>query len=88
MTSNQYLSHGVINEMITMMGNALLRKLLASIQAVKWFSIIGDETRDISNHEQLIIIIRWVDLNYDIHEDFIGMVHVPDTTSATLTILF
>ena len=81
----RYLSHGVINEMITLMGNTLLRKLLANIRAVKWFSIMGDETRDISNHEQLSIIISWVDLNYDIHEDLIGTVHVPDTTSATLT---
>ena len=50
---------------------------------------MGDETRDISNHEQLSII-RSVDLNYDIHEDLIGTVgtvHVPDTTSATLTIV-
>ena len=35
MTSNQYLSHGVIDEMITLMGNTLLRKLLASIRAGK-----------------------------------------------------
>ena len=46
---------------------------------------MADETRDISNNEQLAIIIRWVDMNYDIHEDLIGMVHVPATTSTTLT---
>ena len=39
MTSNQYLSHGVIDEMITLMGNTLLRKLLASIQAVNGFQL-------------------------------------------------
>ena len=71
--------------MITLMGNTLLRQLLMKIRPVKWFSIMADETRDISNNEQLTIVIRWVDMNYAVHEDFIGMVHVPDTTSATLT---
>ena len=45
---------------------------------------MADETRDISNNEHLAIVIRWVDRSYDIHEDLIGMVHVPDITSSTL----
>ena len=48
------------------MGNTLLHQLLANM---KWFSIMADETRDISNNEQLAIVIRWVDRCYDIHED-------------------
>ena len=82
---NHYMSHGVVNEMITIMGNTLLRDILSSIRAAKWFSVMADETRDISNDEQMTVVIRWVDLNYTVHEDFIGMIHVPDTTSATLT---
>lgn len=49
------------------------------MRAVKWFSIMADETKDVSNNEQMSIVIRWVDTDYVIHEDFIGMVHVPDT---------
>ena len=30
------------------------------------------------------MIIRWVDVDYEIREDLIGMVHVPDITSPTL----
>ena len=71
-----------MNELITLMGDTLLRQLLTNIRAVRWFSVVADETRDISNSEQLAIIIRWGDMRYDIHEDVIGMVHVPDTTSA------
>ena len=55
------------------------------VRAVRWFAIMADEMRDISNDEQLAIVIRWVDMNYEIHEDLIGMVHVPATNSATLT---
>ena len=82
---HQYMFHFVVNEMITLMGNTVLRKLLSNICEACWFTIIADETRDISNHEQLAIAILWVGSTYDIHEYFIGLVHVPSTTSATLT---
>ena len=65
------------------MGNTVVRKLLSNIREACWFTIIADETRDISNHEQLAIAIRWVGSTYDIHEE---LVHVPSTTSATLTV--
>ena len=34
---------------------------------------MADETADVSNKEQLIICIRWVDDCFVIHEDFIEM---------------
>ena len=43
-----------MNEIITLMGNTLLCKLLASIREACWFSIIADETK---NHEELAITI-------------------------------
>ena len=84
-SDGHYLSHDIVNEMISLMGNTLLRQLLTKMRAVKWFSVMADETRDVSNNEQLTVVIRWVDADYVIHEDFIGMVHVPDTTASTLT---
>ena len=82
---HQYMSHQIVNEMITLMGNTVLRKLLSNIREAGWFTIIADETCDISNHEQLCVAIRWVGSTYDVHEDFISLVHVPSTTSVTLT---
>ena len=75
---HQYMSHQVVNEMITLMGNTVLHKLLSNIREACWFTIIADETGDISNHEQLAIAIRWVGSTYDIHEYL--------DTSATLTV--
>ena len=43
----QYLSHEVINEIITLLGNTLLRELLAHIREAFWFSVMADETADI-----------------------------------------
>ena len=63
----------------------MLRQVLNGIKSSKWYSVIGDETRDISNSEQLSITIRWVDKDYSIHEDFIGMFQVPKTNAETLS---
>ena len=83
--NQQYLSPEIINEFITLMGNDLLRQLLSSIRQATWYAVIADETADVANHEQLSLSIRWVGEEYDINEDFIGLVHVPRTTSNTLT---
>ena len=34
---------------------------------------MADETADMSNTEQLVIWIRWVNDDLNIHEDFIGL---------------
>ena len=55
---NHYLSHAIVNEMITLMGNSLPHNLLTNVWEATWFSVMADETRDVSNHEQLAICIR------------------------------
>lgn len=83
--SNQrYTSPDIVNEQVNMMGQMILRTLLVKMQAAGWYSILADETRDMSNLEQLTICIRWVDAQYGVHEDFIGLLQVPNTTAATL----
>ena len=41
---HQYMSHQIVNEMITLMENAVLRKLLSNICEAGRFTIIFDET--------------------------------------------
>ena len=85
--ANKYLSHVIVNEQITMMGLSVLRSLLASIKkcSPSWYSIIGDEATDVVNREQLNLSIRWVNDDYEVNEDPVGLFSVPDTTSNTLT---
>ena len=80
-----YLSVDIVNECVLLMGHHLLRALLRNIQEVGVFSVLADETRDVSNHEQLAICIRWVDTEFVIHEDLIGLMHVEKTDANTLT---
>ena len=58
----------VVNELISMMGQSVLRKLLCNIKRVTphWFGIIADEATDVSNREQLNLSIRWVNDNWDL----------------------
>ena len=81
----QYMSHGITNEIIMLLGNVVLRQLLNCIREATWFAVLADETADISNQEQLSLSIRWVSKSYEINEDFIGLVHVPNITASVLT---
>ncbi len=80
----EYISPPIVNEIITIMGQSVLRKLLAEINAALWFSIIADEATDISHNEQMSLFIRWVDSGYNIHEETIGLIQLPDTKAATI----
>ena len=83
---NRYTCHQTVNELITIMGQDLLRTLLAKMREEKpaWFSVITDEATDVSNTEQLTLSIRWVNNSYEVFEDPVGLFRVPNTTAATL----
>ena len=59
----------------------MLRKIARNIQQAKFYSVMGDETADISNKEQLILCIRWVNDDLQAHEDFIGIHKIPNITA-------
>ena len=59
----------------------MLRKIARNIQQAKFYSVMRDETADISNKEQLVLCIRWVDDNLQVHKDFIGIHKIPNTTA-------
>ena len=48
-----------------------------------FFSLIADETRDISGKEQLVVSLRWVNDSYEVNEDLIGLVDVEKTCCNT-----
>lgn len=49
-----------------------------------WFSLVTDEATDISHKEQMCLSIRWVNSSYEIHEEPLGLVQLPDTKAETL----
>ena len=48
------------------------------------FSILVDESRDVSMKEQMAIVVRYVDKNGHVVERFMGIEHVTSTTALSL----
>ena len=48
------------------------------------FSLLVDESSDVSKKEQMGLVLRYVDRLGIVKERFAGVVHVDDTSSATL----
>ena len=67
------------------MGNFVLRALLSEIKLASCFAIIADEASDVPNYEQMCVAIRWVDEEYEMCEEPIGLIQVPCTDSETPT---
>lgn len=42
---------------------------------------MADETADVSNKEQVVVCVRWLDSSLTVYEDFIGLRPVARTTA-------
>ena len=67
------MSADIQNEMLEIMALRVFREIARNIQNAVIYKIMADETADVSNKEQLVFCLRWVDDDLIVHEDFIGM---------------
>ena len=67
-----YRSKTTQNELIEICGNLIRRKICDEIKQAQYFSILADEACDVSNVEQMPIILRFVDSEASIREEFLG----------------
>lgn len=82
--TDKYTSADVQNEILKVMALHILRKVAFSIRSSKFCTIMVDETTDVSNKEQVVICLRWVDAQLTTHEDFIGLYVVESIEARTL----
>ena len=78
---DKYTSPVIQNEILEAIALCMLRKISQNIQNATFFTIMADETADISNKEQLVVCIRWADENFAVHEDYIAMYPLERTTA-------
>lgn len=80
------MSHDIINELISILAQDVLQQLLGGVKSSNppWYDVIADKATDVCKNEQMNICIRWVDEDYTISEDPIGLVKLSDTFSNTL----
>jgi len=72
----KYLSRENKNEILKLMADTVLRGIISRVSDAKYFSVIGDEITDVAGKQQLGICLRWVDKDFFIHEDFVGLYEV------------
>ena len=73
LNKSQYLSHDIVNELVKVMAHKVLREILSEVRKSQRYAIIGDKTHDVSGAEQFALSLCWVDSDYVIYEDFVGL---------------
>lgn len=79
-----YTSKTIQNEMIELVGNAVQDRIIKEVNEAKFFTILADEVTDCSNVEQVSLVIRFVDNDKNIREDFLGFLAVECITGECL----
>ena len=61
------------NEMVKVMALRILREITGNLQSSSFFTVMVDETTDVSNVEQVVVFLRWVSEGFEIREEFVGL---------------
>ena len=83
--SSKYTTVDMQNEVLTVMSLRALREVTSAMQKALFYIVMVDETTDCLNKEQVVLVIRWVDGDLNVHESFIGLYSVPSIDINTLT---
>ena len=81
---DKYTSLQIQNELLQTMALSIIRDIALSIREAKYFTIMADEVTDASNREQVVVCFRWVDSDFEPHEDFVGLNKVDKINADTL----
>ncbi|PIA48741.1 hypothetical protein AQUCO_01400955v1 [Aquilegia coerulea] len=76
---NEKVDSDLVNSCVVETVTAIMKDLGEEL-----FTVLIDEARDTSVKEQMAICLRYIDMRGCVIEIFVGMMHVPDTTSASL----
>lgn len=77
-----YTSPEIQNELLDIMGNIVQDKIINSVKEAKLFSILVDETKDISKVEEIAIIVRFIDNVPSVNELFLTYIPAKNLTAA------
>ena len=60
--SGRFLSHDYVNDLITLMGQDISRRVLCRVKSAYpfWYGIIADEATDVAYNEQLSLLVRYI----------------------------
>ena len=70
----QYHSPTAQNELVAACGEWIQEKILLEVRKAKYFTVCADEAADVSNKEQLPLVLRFVDEAGTIREEFVEFI--------------
>ena len=80
-----YTSPDIQNQLLEVMGSLTRGKVCKAVQDATYYSLLGDETKDVSKVEQLAIVFRYVDVpTATIYERFVTYVPAESLTAESL----
>ena len=79
-----YTSPEIQNELALIMSNMIREVICTDIRDVVYYSLLVDESKDVSKKEQMSIMLRYVQEG-NVHERFIGFVHISKLDANSLT---
>ena len=63
-----YRSKTIQNQIINVAADKVKSEIIGEIKKSKFFSILADETSDVSNKEQMSLVLRYLDSNFLVKE--------------------
>jgi hypothetical protein len=79
-----YTSHQCQNEIIDSLAYAVRKNIIDKVRQDRFYSVIMDESKDVSKAEQLAIVLRHVDANFHVQEHLLDVLRVSDMTGAAI----
>ena len=79
----KYTSPEMQNEILSIMALKVLREIVCQLQSLV-YTVMIDETTDISNTERVVLVFRWVDNALSAHEEFVGLYQTKCTDAGAL----
>lgn len=80
-----YVSKTIQNDIIECCGDIIQAKIVEKVKRNKYFSILVDETTDVSVKEQMSLCLRYYDRDqYIVREDFLAFIEVTSCTGQAL----
>ena len=79
----KYMSHRIQNEFIDTIRVIMQEKIAESIKEANFFSILADETSDVSTTEQLTFVVRYIKDDV-IREDFLAFIQLTELNGLAL----
>ena len=80
-----YTSKTIQNEMISVISKTIENIIIMEIKDAKYFTLLADEVTDCANLEQVSLVLRFVDSEKQIREEFLAFITVEQITGAALS---